>query len=215
MKRPLDAYNGVAEEEVWSDQKYGDGKQPFQKELNMENRKKIRNWSIAGAVFTLAVGTLLHFVYDWFPGTVTAVFGAVNESTWEHLKLIFWPVVMFGIVEFFAYGKKIRGFLPIKMASLLLGMLTITALFYTYTGVLGFHLAPVDISTFVIGTAAAYFFACRMLKEPRPWAESSLALFAALAVFFLFLVCFGSFSFHTPHLGIFQDPVTGGYGLGG
>ena len=64
MKRPLDAYNGVAEEEVWSDQKYGEGKQPFQKELNMENRKKIRNWSIAGAVFTLAVGTLLHFVYD-------------------------------------------------------------------------------------------------------------------------------------------------------
>ena len=40
----------------------------------------------------LVAGTLLHFVYEWFGGNVWAVIGAVNESTWEHLKLLFFPV---------------------------------------------------------------------------------------------------------------------------
>ena len=58
---------------------------------------RIRKWSIAGVVVTLVTGTLLHFVHEWFGGGFWASIGAVNESTWEHLKLIFWPMFLFGI----------------------------------------------------------------------------------------------------------------------
>ena len=53
--------------------------------------KNVRLWNIAGAAFALVAGTLLHFVYEWFGGNVWAVIGAVNESTWEHLKLLYFP----------------------------------------------------------------------------------------------------------------------------
>ena len=36
-------------------------------------------------------GTLLHFVYGWFPNPITMIFAPVNESIWDHLKLIYWP----------------------------------------------------------------------------------------------------------------------------
>ncbi len=39
----------------------------------------------------LLAGFLLHFVYRWWPNAVTALFSPVNESLWEHVKLIFWP----------------------------------------------------------------------------------------------------------------------------
>jgi len=86
------------------------------------------------------------------------VLGAVNESTWEHLKLVFWPIVLFAVVEWFAYGRNTPGFWPAKALSVLIAMATIVVLFYTYTGILGYNLMAVDIATFVIGTILAYCF---------------------------------------------------------
>lgn len=39
-------------------------------------------------------GTLLHFLYVWLPCSFTAVFSPVNESLWEHVKIIFWPFLL-------------------------------------------------------------------------------------------------------------------------
>ena len=61
--------------------------------------KKLYSWQIGGLVFTLLVGSLLHFLYDWTNSPVVAVFSAVNESTWEHLKLLFFPTFVFSVVE--------------------------------------------------------------------------------------------------------------------
>ena len=43
--------------------------------------------------FVLAVlaGAGLHFVYGLCPNGVTALFSPVNESIWEHTKILFWP----------------------------------------------------------------------------------------------------------------------------
>ena len=172
----------------------------------------IRKWNLAGAVFTLLAGPLLHFAYDWFGGAA-AVFGAVNESTWEHLKLLFWPMFFFSALEYLTYGRKTPGFLCIRVLSILVGMLTTTALFYTYTGVLGHNLLAADIGTFVAGVTAAYLFSSRRLQSPGPRAGSApaglLALFMAAALAF----CFILFTYCPPHIGLFLDPVTGSYGI--
>lgn len=175
--------------------------------------KRIRNCNIAGAAFTLIVGTLLHFIHDWFPATLSAVFGAVNESTWEHLKLIFWPMVVFGILEYFMYGRKAEGFLPIKVMSLLIGMLTIVALFYTYTGVLGFNTLALDISTFVIGTLASYLYAYQRLRSPKAWQCTKPAAVTAVIVLAALIAGFIVFTYCPPHIALFADPISGAYGF--
>ena len=51
-------------------------------------QKRLLRWELIGFAFTGAVGTLLHFVYEWTGGDpLIAAFCAVNESTWEHMKL--------------------------------------------------------------------------------------------------------------------------------
>lgn len=173
--------------------------------------KNLSRWSIAGAVFTLLIGTLLHFVYDWFGGTIWAVLGAVNESTWEHLKLVFWPIVLFAVVEWFAYGRNTPGFWPAKAWSVLIAMAAIVVLFYTYTGILGYNLMAVDIATFVIGTILAYCFACRRLNQKK--GSSAFAMVMAVLLLLALTVGFAVFTYAPPHLGLFLDPVSGSYGI--
>lgn len=60
-----------------------------------------RTWEIISLFWTLAAGNLLHFVYDWTGSSVAAaLFSAVNESTWEHMKLLAVPWILFSLVEY-------------------------------------------------------------------------------------------------------------------
>lgn len=180
------------------------------------NRTRI--YHIAGFIFTVIAGTLLHFIYDWQGGLLAAILGAVNESTWEHLKLLFWPMLLFGIFEYFRYGKNMNGFIPVKTASILLGLLTVIVLFYTYTGILGFHVSALDIGIFVFAVFLSYFFSARTLdladtaQEPKGFWQSSFVQTASVITLLALIICFIVFPFYPPHIGLFLDPVSQTYG---
>ncbi len=169
---------------------------------------QIRRLHIIGFFFTIITGTLLHFIHEWFGGNLTAVLGAVNESTWEHLKLLFWPMTAFTILEYFIYGEDIDGLLPVKTASILLGMLSITALFYTYTGILGFHVFLLDIVTFLAGVYIAYCFSFKQIQEPRRFWTLPFTKVAALLILLALVICFIVFTFRPPNIGLFANPET-------
>ena len=62
--------------------------------------RKWRKWELAGLFVTLILGNLLHFVFDWSgENSIVAAFAAVNESTWEHMKLLVIPWVVWSLVE--------------------------------------------------------------------------------------------------------------------
>ena len=64
--------------------------------------KKIKILEICGFIFTTSLGTLLHFMYEWSgKNSLVALFSNVNESTWEHLKLLFYPAFIFAIIQSF------------------------------------------------------------------------------------------------------------------
>ena len=57
-------------------------------------KKKIIRFQIFSVIFTWILGTILHFLYEWSgDNKIIASFSAVNESTWEHLKLVFFPTI--------------------------------------------------------------------------------------------------------------------------
>lgn len=98
-------------------------------------KRELRRWEIVGFIATGLFGTLLHFVYEWSGGNrVVAAFSAINESTWEHMKLLFIPFLVFTVVEFIVFSEAFRNFFAVKAASILLGLVSIPALFYTLTG---------------------------------------------------------------------------------
>ena len=58
-------------------------------------QRSLRVWLTCLAA--LVLGVLLHFLYSWFPHPLVALFSPVRESIWEHLKIVFFPLLLSGL----------------------------------------------------------------------------------------------------------------------
>ena len=173
--------------------------------------KEILAWEIAGMFFIIIIGSLLHFTYElsgfWKPA---ALFSAVNESTWEHLKIGFWPALILLVIEFFVLRKKTKNFILAKTVSLYLIPIIITILFYSYTTILGRNVFLLDISIFVISIVVAQIVSYRLMLVKNTHMTANLV---ALFLLIIEIVAFSFLSYFPPHFFLFSDPVSGGYGL--
>ncbi len=173
-------------------------------------KRSVWLWQLMGFAVTALAGTLLHFLYDWTGGSaLVAPFSGVNESTWEHMKLLFWPMFVFAIVQSFFF-KEYQAFWCIKLRGTLLGLVLIPVLFYTYNGVVGKSPDWLNIAIFFVSAALAYAYEAVQLKGENTRCKSPRAAFIVLCVIALLFVIF---TFNTPELGIFKDPITGTYGI--
>ncbi len=165
----------------------------------------IKKRIIIDILIVSALGTLLHFVYDWSgQNNVVAIFSSVNESTWEHLKLLFWPVFLLTAVEFFLFKRQGSGFWASRLVGLLLGMLTIVTLYYTITGIIGRNIAPINITIFYIGVIITFLISAILQKNGC--FKQQFSGIIAFALFLLLAYLFAVWSFNPPAIGIFADP---------
>ena len=103
-------------------------------------QKRLFFWELGGFLFTGLAGCLLHFVYEWSGGApLAAVFSAVNESVWEHMKLLYVPLFLFSLVQLSLLGRNYPNLLAVRGLSALTGLALIPVLYYTYTGLFGRH----------------------------------------------------------------------------
>lgn len=174
---------------------------------------RVARWQLGGFLFVCAAGTALRFLYQWSGESVAAApFAAVNESVWEHMKLLFWPMLLWAGAERAVLGGYSRGFWPAKALGTLLGLALIPALYYTYTGALDVSVMWVDIAIFFVAAAAAFLAETRMLA--RDWRCRGGARASALVLLLLLSAAFVLCTFVPPRFPLFRDPVTGFYGLG-
>lgn len=174
-------------------------------------KRDIPLWQFAGFALSALGGTLLHFVYDWTnQNFFAAPFSGVNESTWEHMKLLFFSWFIFALVQS-RFFKEYNNFWCAKLKGILVGLLLIPALFYTYNGALGKSPDWFNIVIFFISAAVTFFVEMRALQKRRPHCRHPRLAFATVCgIGILFIV----FTFIPPHIPLFQDPLTGTYGLG-
>lgn len=172
-------------------------------------KRNIQLWQLMGFAVTSLGGTLLHYLYDWTAQSVLAApFSGVNESTWEHMKLLYFPLFLYAIVQRH-YFRERKDFWCIKLSGTLLGLILIPALFYTLNGAFGKTPDWINIAIFFVAAAAVFWTENRWFQRdfafcPHP----KLAFVLLCAVGLLFVV----FTFLPPAIPLFRDPVTGLYG---
>ena len=172
-------------------------------------KKSIVLWQTAGFAWIALCGTLLHFLYDLTESLLVAPFSGINESTWEHMKLLFWPAFLFAILQGFFFRER-KDFWCVKLRGILLALFLIPAIFYTYNGAIGKSPDWVNISIFFISAAIACIYETKKLLHPKKFCSMPGAALAALCVLGLLFVIF---TFKAPQIGIFKDPISGLYGL--
>ena len=173
-------------------------------------KKSLKNWQKIGFVFTGALGVILHFLYEWTnESIITASFAAVNESTWEHMKLLFVPLFIFAIIQWKIKGRHYESFWGVKLIGTLAGLITIPVIYYTYTGVFGNSADWFNIAIFFIAAAVSFCLEWRFFSRgvsldiPQLWAFSALCI-----MFIAFIVL----TFIQPKIPLFMDPVTKSFG---
>ena len=167
-------------------------------------------WQAAGFAFATFGGTILHFLYDWTDGSIlTAPFSGVNESTWEHMKLLFWPLFLFALFQRLFF-KDQKNYWCVKLSAILLGLLLIPVLFYTYNGALGKSPDWINIAIFYVTALLVFLFERWVFKNNRLQCKRPQL---ALGIVCLLGAIFVIFTFAPPQIPLFSDPVTGHYGL--
>ena len=172
--------------------------------------RKILALEIAGVLFIIFIGTALHFTFD-FSGRnpVVGALSAVNESVWEHLKLPFWPSLLWMLIEMFFLRKAVSNFFTSKAIGIIIMIVFIPAVFYSYTAFTEENLA-VDIATFMIAVVIGQIISYMLFKKGKPSKRTEMV---AMIVIVFLAVIFIVFTFYPPHLSIFQDSNTGRYGI--
>lgn len=174
-------------------------------------KRSVPRWQLAGFLFTSVLGTFLHFLFDLTGGSVVAaLFSAVNESIWEHIKLIYYPMLIFALIEYRAWGKEMEGFWCVKLKGMLLALVLIPALYYTYTGALGVSSDLFNVTIFFLTAAAVFRVETKMLRQSRPCPLGGWICFGLLLVIGAVFILY---TFATPRIPLFRDPVTGTYGF--
>lgn len=175
----------------------------------MKNTKFILRFQILSAIFTIILGTILHFTYKWSnKNLVVGTFSAVNESTWEHLKLLFFPMLITTIIGYFYIGKSIPNFLHSKTIGIIITMLFTVVFFYTYTGILGTNYAVLNILTFIFSAILGEYVAYKLMFSV--FESNNNICIAILTILFLSFIFF---TFSPPKIGLFKDPITSKYGI--
>lgn len=174
----------------------------------MNKKISLKVFTIISIIFTIIVGTLLHFVYEWSNNNIVAgIFGAINESTWEHLKILFIPMLITTIVGYYYY-KDIPNYLCNKTKGILLALSFVVIFFYTYSGIIGTNFAFINILSFIIAIIIGEIYTYRKIKS-----NVDCNNFISIIILSILSLSFVVFTFKPLPIGIFKDPISQTYGI--
>ena len=173
------------------------------------DKRLIKNYLIFSTILVFALGTLLHFTYNLSnQNKIVAIFSSVNESVWEHLKLIFFPMLLFTIIGYFYFGFKTPSYLCTMITGTIISIIFMVSFHYIYSGIAGKTIPFIDISLFYLSAILGNFIAYKLIVI-QPKCNKAIAI----TFFALMFLCFAIFTFNTPEIGIFRDPISGNYGI--
>lgn len=173
-------------------------------------KRSISLWQLMGFALTSLGGTLLHFLYEWSGNSLwIAPISGVNESTWEHMKLLYFPMFVFALIQSRCFADR-KDFWCVKLIGVITGLTAIPVLFYTYNGIFGKSPDWFNIANFFIAAAIAYLTENNLYNRQSVKCVYSPLAFAALCIIGLFFIIF---TFIPPQIPLFEDPISGKYGI--
>lgn len=157
----------------------------------------------------MIVGTFLHFTYEFSNyNNLIGIFSPVNESVWEHLKLLFSPTLLTIFISYIIIKNNYPNYLYVKSKGLFIALCFIIIFFYTYTGILGKNILLVDITSFFIAVLILEIYTLK-----KALSNAKYFNFRAIAFLTILLIAFLIFTFNPPKIGLFKYPLTNNFGI--
>lgn len=175
------------------------------------NQKLLKKLEIAGGGIVFLIAAFLHFLYDLSGGSVVgALFGAVNESVWEHIKIFAIGYIAWAIAELLWARPPLTQILPAKAAGLYVMGIFIAAVYYIYTFFTGKPVLAVDLLTGLGASFLGHFVSYKLTVSNKNTGQYFYTGIMLMTLALTMLLCF---SYFPPENEIFRDPSTSSYGV--
>lgn len=180
---------------------------------------KINNYNSLNRNFIISViiiflfGTLSHFIYNFSnESAIIGSFFPVNESVWEHLKLLLIPIISWWIVFYIVNKDKLRididkWFLGAVVA-LISAMLFQITVYYFYTQAFNIESLIIDILLFLLSIIVGQFTGLHIYKYSK-----GIDYKISILILIIIILIFIYFTFNAPHFPVFKDSNTRNYGI--
>lgn len=170
-------------------------------------------WVIKGIPSLFLIGSCMHFLYDVSGKNVMlGLIAAVNESVWEHLKMVLLPVICWWTLYYIIKGKEhnidSNKWFASTLIALLTALITTPMLYYFYTEAFGVEILIVDISILFLAVLFGQLLGLHFYRYSK-----GIKLYIPICIFIFLVLLFMIFTFHPPHLPLFKDSITGQYGI--
>ena len=163
-------------------------------------------------IFIAVIGTLLHFVYELsHHNKHVAIFAAVNESTWEHIKICMTPTIIWCFYDWYTYGWNSNYIIGEALCFLTM-MLLIPILFYSYTAFTKKSILWVDVICFYITVICSRLVFNHIINLT---VLPNIYTYLGIILLIIEIGTYAVFTFHPLKNFIFKDPITHKYGLDG
>lgn len=150
-------------------------------------------------LFVVLFGVFLHFAYELSgENPIVGLFALVSESVWEHLKLLYFPMLTLTIWDLFTNYRNNLNFLPARTIGILAGLTFMVVVYYTITGIIGVNITWVNILIFLLAVAFAFWVERRVCNCCK-----NLSVKLAIIILGILFILFIVFTIAPPALGIF------------
>ena len=164
--------------------------------------KALKDYTIIGVIFVLITGTLAHFLFDWTRSNhIIGLFTPINESIWEHMKFLFFPMLLYSYIMIVKFRQKYSCITSALSFGILTGTFMIPIFYYAYIFILRKNVFIIDIGIFFLSIVIAFWLSYKLTLSCRLKSYTSLLCIMVCILF----VCFLIFTYHAPDITIFQD----------
>jgi len=170
--------------------------------------KKIK---ILNIIILFLLSFISHFLYEWFPSSLTSIFFPVNESIFEHMKIIYTSYFVYSIFEYFILIRMkipFNNFLINVFLTPLLGIIAYLIIYLPLYYIFGENMF-ISISLLLIIYILMNFISCYILNMEKIKYGEYISIIGIIIVYFIF----GFLTYNPPINELFYDKNDNKYGI--
>ncbi|MEI3509064.1 MAG: DUF6512 family protein [Bacilli bacterium] len=171
----------------------------------------LKRLKVIDVFIIFALCFLTHFIYSWFPNTLFSIFFPVNESIWEHMKMLFSAIIIFSVADFIllkVFEIEYRNFITSVFLSAVLSIIIFLAIYLPLYYFIGENMVlnlTVLFVSIVFSQAVSYF-----VLESKDY--GLLNYVSLIGIIFSYIV-FGILTYYPPTEDLFYDPIDEKFGI--
>ena len=172
---------------------------------------KLKTLKYITFIVTFALTFLCHFMYNWFPNLLTSIFFPVNESIWEHMKMLFSTILLAGLIEYIIIKKykiKTNNILLTNFIKAISSIPIFLMLYLPLYYILGENII-LNIGVMIITLVIIEFISYLLLEKNKIIFENAITLLLIIITYIIFSIL----TYYPPKNELFYDKQDNKYGI--